>query len=103
MSNNFDNLEETNIKIVNKVLPTDKEKEILLYKLNKQLNEDEHLYIFTEILQNLEKKIYTITENCTLFDLNDLSADNFWKMFYYAQLFIQNHERQKEFEGAQQE
>jgi len=100
MATNFDNLSEINIKIKNKVAPTDKEKEILQYKLNKQLNEEEHLYIFTEILQGLEKKIYTITENCTLFDLNDLSPDNFWKIFYYAQLFIQNHERQKELEVA---
>ncbi len=76
--------------------PTDRDKDLLLYKLNRQLTEDEHLYIFTELLQNHEKKIYTITENCTLFDLNDLSSKNFWKLYYYAELCIKNHERQKE-------
>ena len=100
MSNNYDNLEELSAKITNKVSPTDVEKEILLYKLNKQLSSDEHLYIFTEVLQTLEKKIYTITENCTLFDLNDLPNEQFWRIFCYSQLFIQNHEREKEVENA---
>jgi hypothetical protein len=94
---------EITTKIKNKVAPSDKEKEALLYKLNKQLNEDDHIYIFTEILQNMDKKIYTITENCTLFDLNDLDNENFWKICYYTQLFIDQHERQKEINSAKKE
>lgn len=98
-----DNLDEINEKIKNKSPPTDKDKENLLHKLNKQLNEDEHLYLFTEILQTLEKRIYSITENCTLFDLNDLPHDAFWKIHYYTYLFIHDHERQKELEKAKQD
>jgi hypothetical protein len=100
---NFENFEEISDKIKNKSVPTDKDKENLLHKLNKQLNEDEHLYIFTEILQNLEKRIYSITENCTLFDLNDVPNESFWKIYYYAQLFISNHERQKDLDKANAE
>lgn len=98
-----DFMAEINSKIKNKTLPTDRDKESLLNKLNKQLNEEDHIYIFTEILQNMEKKIYTITCNCTLFDLNDLDNENFWKIYYYTQLFIDQHERQKEINKAKQE
>lgn len=103
MSNNYDNLEEINEKIKNKTSSTDKDKELLMYRLNKLLTEEEHLYIFTEILQNLDKRIYSITENCTLFSLNDLPNDAFWKIYYYSQLSIRNHERQKELDTKKQQ
>ena len=102
-SNNYGNLDDINEKIQNKLTPNEKDKELLLYRLNKLLNDDEHLYIFTEILQTLEKRIYSITENCTLFDLNDLPNDAFWKIYYYTQLFILDHERQKELGKIQKE
>lgn len=85
-------------KLKAKTLPTEQDKEMLLHRLNRQLSEDDHIYLFTEILQNMSKKIYTITENGTLFDLNDLDVENFWKMAYYTQLSISNHDRQKEIE-----
>lgn len=89
-------LADINDKITNNVIPTDKEKGMLLSMINKQLTEEDHIYIFTEILQNMKKKIYTITENCTLFDLNDIDCANFWKIWYYAHLFICNQVRNAE-------
>lgn len=89
--------------IKDKTKPTEKDKEILLNKLNKQLNEDEHLHIFMEILQNLEKRIYSITENGTLFDLNDLPPEAFWKIAYIVYLSINNHERQKTIDAVNQQ
>jgi hypothetical protein len=90
-------------EIDNHSVPTEKDKESLQSKLNKQLNEEDHIYIFTEILQTMDKKIYTITENCTLFDLNDLDPVNFWKIHYHTHLMIANHERQKELNKTKQE
>lgn len=98
-----DILAELDDKIKTEVVPTDKDKEILQYKLNKQLSEEDHLYIFTEILQSMGSQIYTITENCTLFDLNDVDPKNFWKIYRCAQMFIDNHSRQKELDKVKQE
>jgi hypothetical protein len=90
-------------KIKNKTPPNDKEKEILQITLNKHLTFDDHVYIFTEILQNMTKKIYTINENGTLFDINDLDPETFWKLCYHTHLFMKNHEREKNIALAQQE
>lgn len=98
-----DILIELSEKIKNKPIPTDKDKESLQFKINKFLTEEDHLYIFTEILQTISHKIYTITENGTLFDLNDLDPETFWKMSYYTQMFINNHERQKDIKKVFQE
>jgi len=88
-------LGEINERKKNNVTPSVNDKDQLLYKINKQLDEEDHAYIFTELLQKMKKKIYTITENCTLFDLNDLDNDTFWSMYYYVQIFIDNHDREK--------
>ncbi len=98
--NQIDDLVE---KIRIKLPPTEKDKELLLYKLNRQLTEDEHLHILTDILQTLEKRIYSMTDNCTLFDLNDLTPEVFWQIFYYAQLSIMKHETQKQTAQANQD
>lgn len=89
-------LADINDKITNTIVPNDKEKSMLLNMINKQLTEEDHIYIFTEILQNMKKKIYTITENCTLFDLNDIDCADFWKIWYYTYLFISNQVRNTE-------
>jgi hypothetical protein len=98
-----DLLTEINEKVKNNVIPMDKDKDVLSYKLNRQLDEEDHVYIFTEILQKMEKKIYTITENGTLFDLNDLDNATFWNVYYYTQIFIDNHERKKDIAKASKE
>lgn len=87
-------LSEIETHIQQHTTPTANDKEMLKNKLMTQLNENDHLFIFTEILQNMTKKIYTMTDNYTLFDLNDLDIDNFWKMCYNAQLMIDNHKRE---------
>ncbi len=102
-TNQIKEIEEIVEKIKNKNVPTERDKETLLYKLNRQLTEEEHLHLFSEIVQSLDKKTYSITENCTLFDLNDLSPECFWKMYYYAQLSIHDHEGKKITDRARQE
>lgn len=102
-TNQIKEIEEIVEKIKNKNIPTERDKETLMYKVNRQLTEEEHLHLFSEILQSLDKKAYSITENCTLFDLNDLSPECFWKMFYYAQLSIHDHEGKKISDRARQE
>jgi hypothetical protein len=102
-TNQIKEIEEIVEKIKNKNVPNERDKETLLYKLNRQLTEEEHLHLFSEIIQSLDKKTYSITENCTLFDLNDLSPECFWKMFYYAQLSIHDHEGKKISDRARQE
>jgi hypothetical protein len=51
----------------------------------------------------MTKKIYTINENGTLFDLNDLDPETFWKLCYHTHLFMKNHEREKSVALAQQD
>ena len=70
-------LNEINEKIKNRSPPMDRDKELLQFQLDHCLTEEEHFYIFTEILQVLPRKIYTITENCTLLNLNDLEHRRF--------------------------
>ena len=89
-------LAEITEKIKSQTMPTDKDKERLLFQINRQLTEEDHYYIFTEFLQTMEHKIYTVTENGTLFDLNDLSPDTFWKLTYHVQLFIDTHQREEQ-------
>ena len=103
MSYYYENNDEINEKIKNKSPPTEKDKESLLNKLNKQLNEEEHLHIFTEYLQTLDKRIYSITANCTLFDINDLPNEVFWKIVLCTHFFIRDHEKQKEIDKANEE
>src|SRR5437588_1856289 len=91
------------IEMSDRVPPSSAERELLQYLLNRFLTEEDHLYIFTEILQNLEKKIYTVTETGTLFDLNDLPTETFWTLREVTQSLIKHHERQKEIETAHQE
>jgi hypothetical protein len=98
-----DLLVEIDEKMKNQTVPTEKEKEQLQYKLNRQLTEEDHLYIFTEILQNMEHKIYTMTENGTLFDINDLDHGTFWKIQYYVHLFLDNQERRNQINEINQE
>jgi|UniRef100_A0A6C0BMB3 hypothetical protein len=91
-----DSLVDVEEKIKSKPVPTEPEKEQLQYRINHNLTEEDHLYLFTDILQKMSHKVYTMTENGTLFDLNDLDPETFWKVQYFTQLFMENHERQKE-------
>lgn len=67
--------------------PTEKEKRDLLNILN-TMNKENHMYIFINFLENT--KVYTITNDATLFDLNDLEKDTFWKIYDYSILYNQD-------------
>lgn len=76
-------------------IPTDKDKDKLLWLINKQLTEDDHIKIFVQFLHDLPKRIYTINQHATLFDLNDLNPEVFWKIYYYCRLCLQSKETDK--------
>lgn len=99
----FDALKKINEKIVDQTPPSNYDKEVLQYRLNEQLTSDEHLLIFIKILQNMKNKIYTVTENSVLFDLNNLSNDDFWKMYYHTEMFINDRERQNKLQYLKHE
>ena len=94
------NLSEIEGKMKDKSPPSDRDKSLLQVKLNKYLTEDDHMFILIEILQKMPRKIYTITEHGTLFDLNDVDPEIFWKIYYHTQISIENHERQKKLDQA---
>lgn len=69
--------------------PLEKDK-IQLLKLIQKLTKQDHIKIF-DILQKLDKKIYTTNEKETLFDINDLKTDSFWELFLYVVLSYRNN------------
>lgn len=69
--------------------PLEKDK-IQLVKTIQKLSKEDHMKIF-EILQKLEKKIYTTNEKETLFDVNDLKTESFWEIFLYSVLSYRNN------------
>lgn len=73
-----------------------------LISLISKLDKSDHLSIF-KLIQNMDKKIYTINESGTLFDLSDLPLDIFWKMYEYCMMSIENIDREREKEKAKQE
>lgn len=50
----------------------------------KQLDKRQQLHLFHTIIKPLN--IYTITDNGTFFDLNELSPEEFWKLSYHVNL-----------------
>jgi hypothetical protein len=84
-----------------KAIPSEKDKHYVFQQIAK-LSKEEHIYIF-KLLQELSKKIYTISDTETLFDLNDVSSDLFWKIYDYIVLSIENKSREQEKERIRAE
>ena len=70
-------------KIKRQLQPTHDDKRKIQSRI-RQLEKTQHLHLFNTIIKELD--IYTITENGTLFDLNDLTLEQFWKLSYHVNL-----------------
>lgn len=81
-------------KIKNKIAPNHDDKKKLQQRI-KHLTKDQHLYLFNEIIKELD--IYTVTDNGIYFDLNDLDYDIFWKLQYQVNLNFDCINRKKYF------
>lgn len=77
------NLEIDN-KIREKITPTHDDKKKLQHRV-KQLTKSQHLHLFNNLIKNLDIS-YTITDNGTYFDLNDMNPEQFWKLYYHINL-----------------
>lgn len=64
-----------------------------LYSLIDGLTKEDHLLLFTQYLYPLEKRIYTISNDRAMFDINDLPSDTFWKMYIDCLNLDQNRRR----------
>lgn len=81
--------------------PIDRDKRNLISLIAK-LEKNDHIAIY-KIIQNMDKKIYTITEKETMFDLNDVPIIKFWEIYEFVILSLENKSRQTEIDKARQE
>lgn len=86
-------------KIKYKIAPTPDDKKKLQQRI-KHLTKEQHLYLFNEIIKELD--IYTVTENGIYFDLNDLDCEIFWKLQYQVNLNFDCINRKKYFSQLNQ-
>jgi len=70
-------------KIKTGVVPKHEDKKRLQNRI-KQLDKTQQLHLFHNIIKPLD--IYTITDNGTFFDLNELTPELFWKLSYQVNL-----------------
>ena len=71
------------LKIKSQVAPTHDDKKKAQMRI-KQLEKQQQLHLFNTIIKGLD--IYTVTETGTYFDLNDLTPEQFWKLYYQINL-----------------
>ena len=71
-------------KKISDVPPTEKDK-VQFVRYIQKLPKEDHLKIY-HMLDNLDEKIYTISEKETLFDLNDLSNKDFWDIYLFLSI-----------------
>jgi len=80
-------------KIKNKVKPEGIDKKKLQSRI-KQLDKKQHLHLFHTIIKPLG--IYTVTDNGTFFDLNELTLEQFWELNYQVNLTHDCIKREKQ-------
>lgn len=85
VASNF--ISDTNVEIDRKikesVRPTHDDKKRLQNRI-KQLDKKQQLHLFHTIIKPLD--IYTVTDNGTFFDLNELVPKDFWRLSYHVNL-----------------
>lgn len=86
-------------KIKHKITPSPDDKKKLQQRI-KHLTKEQHLYLFNEIIKELD--IYTVTDNGIYFDLNDLDCEVFWKLQYQVNLNFDCINRKKYFNQLEQ-
>jgi hypothetical protein len=72
-------------KIKEKKVPTHDDKKRIQQRI-KQLEKKQQLHLFKTVVRGLGTKVYSVTENGTYFDLNDLTPEQFWKLSYHINL-----------------
>ena len=83
------------------ITPVDRDKRNLISMISK-LDKMDHIAIY-KIIQNMDKKIYTLAEKTTMFDLNDVPIVKFWEIYEFVILSLENKSRQTEIDKARQE
>ena len=83
---------------------TDNDKEEIC-NIIKSMSKEHHMYIYFNILHNLEKSICTTTSDVTLFDLNDLQSNQqaFYKLYEYVKLYKEDSIRQSKISNYKDE
>lgn len=90
----FDTQNEFNNENINFII-TNEHKNKLKYDID-SLTDENHLKIFEKIfLVSSGKRIYSITENCVLFDLNDLTDDDFKTLWKFVYILKSDEEKRK--------
>lgn len=97
-------ISDTNCDIDQKIktgqTPHDEDKKKLQHRI-KQLDKKQHLYLFHNIVKNIEGgTMYTMTDTGIYFDLDDFTPKDFWTLYYHTNLFYDCISRNKVFEEA---
>lgn len=79
-----------------------KEKSQLIKQID-QLETEDHIGILRIIMTETSKKIYTVNNYGTYFDLNDLDNQTLWKISYHVNLCLENQEREVNRKEAERE
>lgn len=87
-------------KIKNSVKPEHEDKKRLQNRI-KQLDKQQQLHLFHTIIKPLD--IYTVSDNGTFFDLNELTEEQFWKLNYQVNLTYDCIKRDKVINELEQE
>ena len=60
-----------------------------------RLDTKDHIGILRIIMESIDRKIYTVNNYGTYFDLNDLDNGTLWKISYHVSLCLENMQREE--------
>lgn len=60
-----------------------------------RLDTKDHIGILKIIMESIDRKIYTVNNYGTYFDLNDLDNGTLWKISYHVSLCLENMQREE--------
>jgi len=83
-----------------KEIMTFNEKKKLVQKIDK-LEAKDHIGVLKIIMESTKKKIYTVNNYGTYFDLNDLDNQTLWKITYHVGLCLENQVRERDRHNAE--
>lgn len=72
-----------------------RDKQKLIKRID-QLETKDHIGILKIIMEATDRKIYTVNNYGTYFDLNDLDHSTVWKISYHVSLCLENLKREKD-------
>jgi len=77
-----------------------RDKQKLIKRIDK-LETKDHIGILKIIMEATDRKIYTVNNYGTYFDLNDLDNNTVWKISYHVSLCLENLKREKDKKEAE--